>query len=34
MAKQAHVKLSGDVNGRYIMTDRRATGEQSGSPRD
>ncbi|MGA2166101.1 MAG: hypothetical protein ABSH36_16780 [Solirubrobacteraceae bacterium] len=24
---QAHVKLSGDINGRYVVTDRRAGGE-------
>jgi hypothetical protein len=24
MAEQAHVKLSGDINGRYVVTDRRA----------
>lgn len=27
MVKQAHVKLSGDINGRYVVTDRRAGGE-------
>jgi hypothetical protein len=27
MAEQAHVKLSGDINGRYVVTDRRASGE-------
>lgn len=27
MAEQAHVKLSGDINGRYVVTDRRAGGE-------
>jgi hypothetical protein len=24
---RAHVKLSGDINGRYVVTDRRASGE-------
>ena len=27
MAEQAHVKLSGDIKGRYVVTDRRASGE-------
>lgn len=27
MAKQAHVTLSGDINGRYLVTDRRVGGE-------
>jgi hypothetical protein len=27
MVEQAHVKLSGDINGRYVVTDRRAGGE-------
>lgn len=27
MAEQAHVELSGDINGRYVVTDRRAGGE-------
>ncbi len=27
MAEQAHVKLSGDINGRYVVTDQRAGGE-------
>lgn len=27
IGKQAHVKLSGDINGRYVVTDRRAGGE-------
>jgi hypothetical protein len=26
-AEQAHVELSGDINGRYVVTDRRAGGE-------
>lgn len=27
MAKEAHVKLSGDISGRYVVTDQRAGGE-------
>jgi hypothetical protein len=27
VSKQAHVVLSGDINGRYVVTDRRASGE-------
>jgi hypothetical protein len=27
MTEQAHVKLSGDTNGRYVVTDQRAGGE-------
>lgn len=27
MDKQAHVRLSGDINVRYVVTDRRAGGE-------
>jgi len=27
MSKQAHVVLSGAVSGRYVITDRRPTGE-------
>lgn len=27
MSAQAHVKLSGDISGRYVVTDRRAGGE-------
>src|SRR5580704_13931966 len=27
MAEQAHVELSGDINGRYVVTDRRDGGE-------
>jgi hypothetical protein len=27
MGKQSHVKLSGDINGRYVVTDQRAGGE-------
>jgi hypothetical protein len=26
VAEQAHVKLSGDINGRYLVTDNRADG--------
>ncbi len=27
MGEQAHVKLSGDISGRYVVTDQRAGGE-------
>jgi hypothetical protein len=27
MGEHAHVKLSGDINGRYVVTDRREGGE-------
>jgi hypothetical protein len=27
MIEQAHVKLSGDINGRYVVTNQRAGGE-------
>jgi hypothetical protein len=27
MGEQAHVKLSGDINGRYVVTGQRAGGE-------
>lgn len=27
MAKRAHVVLSGDISGRYVVTDQRAGGE-------
>ncbi len=27
MTKQAHVTLSGDISGRYVVTDQRAGGE-------
>lgn len=27
MAEQAHVQLSGDISGRYVVTDQRAGGE-------
>jgi hypothetical protein len=27
VSKQAHVVLSGDINGRYVVKDRRDTGE-------
>jgi hypothetical protein len=27
VSKQTHVVLSGDINGRYVVKDRRATGE-------
>ena len=27
MSEQAHVQLIGDINGRYVVTDRRAGGE-------
>ncbi len=27
MSEQAHVQVSGDINGRYVVTDQRAGGE-------
>jgi hypothetical protein len=32
MSEQAHVVLSGAVNGRYVITDRRPTGELTLAP--
>jgi hypothetical protein len=32
MPEQAHVQLSGDINGRYVVTERRPSGELTLAP--
>lgn len=32
MSEQAHVQLIGDINGRYVVTDRRPGGELTLAP--